>query len=98
MAAHNNYESYREAMCDLELLDIVNAYDYINVLVKYLPEDSRLRECYDEVIKPLKEFVETCTTDKECPKCGRPLFYSDVEGYEYVCTECDENFYESEVK
>jgi acetyl-CoA carboxylase beta subunit len=36
-------------------------------------------------------------TDKVCPKCNNILYDTDVEGYEYVCLECDENFYECEV-
>ena len=28
-----------------------------------------------------------------CPKCLRTLEQSDVEGYPFVCKECDENFY-----
>ena len=98
MSARNNYERFQEAKCDLSVNDIVNAFDYIQVLVKYLPQDSRLREYYDEVINPLEKFVAACSTNKICPKCGRTLYYSDAEDYEYVCTYCDENFYECEVK
>lgn len=98
MSAHSNYEKYQEAKCDLGLQDIVNAFDYMQVLIKYLPEDSRLHEYYNEVIEPLKKFVIACSTDKICPKCGRTLYCSDVEDYAYVCTYCDENFYECEVK
>ena len=28
-----------------------------------------------------------------CPKCGRKLEPSDVDGYKFVCFNCDENFY-----
>lgn len=31
-------------------------------------------------------------TDKFCPKCGQPLYVSDLCSYPYVCLECDENF------
>lgn len=31
-------------------------------------------------------------TDKTCPKCGHPLYVSDLCSYPYVCLECDENF------
>ena len=27
-----------------------------------------------------------------CPRCGDPLYPSDVAGYENVCLSCDENF------
>lgn len=32
-----------------------------------------------------------------CPRCGEPLNLSDVEGYTFVCKNCDENFYGIEV-
>lgn len=35
-------------------------------------------------------------TDKTCPKCGRPLYVSDLCRYPYVCLDCDENFYRIE--
>lgn len=98
MSAHNNYEVYQEAKCDLGLVDIVNAFDYIQTLIRYVPQDNKLREYYDEVTKPLKKFAVDCLTDSVCPKCGRRLYVSDLEDYEYVCTYCDENFYECEVK
>jgi hypothetical protein len=31
-------------------------------------------------------------TSKTCPKCGSPLYVSDLCLYECVCLECDENF------
>lgn len=31
-------------------------------------------------------------TDETCPKCGHPLYVSDLCSYPYVCLECDENF------
>lgn len=40
--------------------------------------------------------MEIDNVKKLCPKCRNPLCPSDVESYEYVCYECDENFYECE--
>lgn len=31
-------------------------------------------------------------TNEVCPKCGKPLYVSDLCAYKYVCLECDENF------
>jgi hypothetical protein len=36
---------------------------------------------------------ELSNVQKKCPKCGNLLHPSDVVGYEYVCYQCDENFY-----
>lgn len=35
-------------------------------------------------------------TDEVCPKCGKPLYVSDLCSYPYVCLRCDENFYHNE--
>ena len=98
MSARNNYEKYEEAKCDLTIGDIVNAFDFIQALMGFVPEDDKLRKVYEHVIKPLDEFVARCLTEEKCPHCGRALFYSDVDNYDYLCTECNERFNESEVK
>ena len=36
-------------------------------------------------------------TNCSCPKCRKPLYLSDIEGYSFVCKNCDENFYSMEV-
>src|SRR5699024_2787692 len=36
--------------------------------------------------------------NKICRRCNSKLKPSDLEDYEYVCVECDENFYEFETK
>lgn len=36
------------------------------------------------------------STGMYCKQCGAPLFTSDVEGYEYQCFTCDEDFYKFE--
>lgn len=32
-----------------------------------------------------------------CPICGRELIDSEIEGYSFQCSYCDEDFIESEV-
>ena len=45
----------------------------------------------------VKALIDMLITEKRCPHCGRPLLLSDLEQYDYVCSECDENFFECEV-
>lgn len=40
---------------------------------------------------------ELSNLQKKCPKCSNLLHPSDVAGYDYVCYQCDENFYECEI-
>ena len=35
--------------------------------------------------------------DKKCHRCGWPLVYSAVDGYDFTCPGCDEDFYRFEV-
>jgi acetyl-CoA carboxylase beta subunit len=32
-----------------------------------------------------------------CPRCGNNLYDTDIREYDFVCLECDENFYKCEV-
>lgn len=43
------------------------------------------------------ELLGQLVTDKFCPHCDRRLLLSDLKKYDYVCPECDENFYECEI-
>lgn len=51
----------------------------------------------DNLTEIVHSIVEEITTDKKCPRCGSNLYCSDIEEYDYVCVECDENFYNCEV-
>lgn len=41
--------------------------------------------------------MKTHATSAACPKCGHYMHTSDVEGYAFVCYECEENFYTTEI-
>lgn len=34
---------------------------------------------------------------KICGRCGSKLIPSEIDGYDYQCLECDEDFYDFEV-
>ena len=36
-------------------------------------------------------------TNEKCPRCGKQLVTSDLDGYSFLCKDCDENFYSMEV-
>lgn len=52
----------------------------------------------DALVIIVHNIVKELLTDKRCPHCDAPLYYSDLPQYDYVCIECEENFYECEVK
>ena len=75
-------EKAKELGCPICLNTITS-----NPLILYYHDDYENRVLVDKVLSNKR---------KECPKCKTLLEPSDVRGYQYVCTECDENFYENE--
>ena len=51
----------------------------------------------DDEKKFLENGGEECNPVKKCPKCGRNLYPSQIEGYVYQCFHCDEDFYAIEI-
>lgn len=52
----------------------------------------------DDLDYAVHSIVKDIETDKKCPSCGSMLYCSDLPEYDYVCVECEENFYDCEVK
>lgn len=92
--ATENFKAMKENIETLTLGDIFNIH---NVIVSL---QCGVEPCVDveEVISMLDDVIMACTTGAICPKCGGNLFLSDLPQYDYVCFNCDENFYECEVK
>ena len=79
-----NYNKFRNILTyNISVTDLVN-FDNDE-------EDDTLNIIVHNIVKELK-------TDRKCPRCNAQLYCSDLHEYEYVCVECDENFYEMEVK
>jgi NADH pyrophosphatase NudC (nudix superfamily) len=79
-----NYKKFKEALGNTISVEALEDYVIGN------PDDLMRMNAID-VIKKI-------ATNKVCPRCGNLLYLSDLSQYDYVCTECDENFYECEVK
>lgn len=80
-----------------EALDIMEHHSY-----KFADQNEGLKEWWlsekDVNPDPVVNIAYANHIDKKCPKCGNWLFPPDVRGYQYTCYNCDENFYECEVK
>lgn len=79
-----NYRKFKEALVNTISAEALEEYILGN------PDDLMRMNAED--------VIEKITTSKRCPKCGKILYLSDLPQYDYVCTYCDENFYECEVK
>lgn len=79
-----NYKKFRDWLTtNISVTDLVN-FDDDN-------DNDTLKGIVHDIVKELR-------TDKKCPHCDALLYLSDLPEYEYVCVECEENFYECEVK
>jgi hypothetical protein len=88
----------KERVGRLGITNLVKAYDYIYMLSELIDPNNEILDDLHDVIKPLAETIKECETKKVCPFCGNELYLSDLPQYDYVCVNCDENFYECEVK
>ena len=93
-----NFKAHQEAIEKLSIVHIIDAVDYINELSTFIPQNNEVLDYLEDIVRPLVDVIDECRTDKECPHCGCYVFKSDFPQYDYVCAECNENLYESEVK
>ncbi len=78
-----NYKKFKDILADnISVPALVNFDDENN----------------DELVIIVHNIVKELLTDKKCPHCDALLYLSDLPDYEYVCIECEENFYGIEVK
>ena len=81
-------------------MEISNMYETTsnyNKREKLMQELTEITPIDTYVILKAKEIIDQLVTTKRCPHCGGRLLLSDLKQYDYVCPECDENFYEYEV-
>ena len=97
MEQTENYQKEQFIISGLSITDIIKASDYINELASFIPANNEVLDYLEDIQKPLVDVIEKCKTNKECPRCGCSLYLSDLPQYKYICSECDENFFDIEV-
>ena len=83
MVKINNFEIIKETKV---------MYEYINDIL----ENAELNISKEE-LNNLLNVSNTLKTNCDCPKCQNKLIISDLINYNYLCENCDENFYSIEV-
>lgn len=82
-------ENFKKHVVIASQIDFSVLFDVISQLN---PEtNAKQIELIEKILEP---FV---AVGKKCPKCGEQMFISDLPQYDYVCYNCDENFYECEL-
>lgn len=87
-----NYIEFCKALNNLSLRDIIQITNRMATLSALVSTEPEFEDATNEVLYPLRKIINDLITDKKCPKCGKPLFKSDLPQYDYICVECDENF------
>lgn len=84
--ATENYKKYVATASQIDFSILIEVRNQLD------PEKNQKQiKLIDEILKP---FV---AVGKKCPKCGEQMFISDLPQYDYVCYNCDENFFECEL-
>ena len=95
-----NDKPIRIGKSDCHLVEIYRKMVYVSTIIKNGNERSHKLSnlSQNSQNKVLCRIVEDLKpTNKFCPHCGRELTYSVIEGYDYQCEECDEDFVSGEV-
>ncbi len=83
-----------------EDIPIVSINWLLEDVQKVLPYvgDALLQKELIESAELFRNYINRFLTEKKCPRCKTLLFLSDLPQYDYVCSECDENFDNFELK
>lgn len=104
-----NYRDHQEIISKLSISTLVKIHDCLFDLYEDINEGEDFLFLGEEEEKTFKEeilelrnsilqpIIKELLTEKTCPHCKTFLFKSDSPQYDYVCPDCDENFYECEV-
>lgn len=95
-----NFKKHEEIKKNISIAELEFVVDCADRLLDKIVDDN-LNEFTCELeqsLEPLRKIIDQAFTTKLCPKCGQFLLVSDVPEYDYVCSNCDENFYECEVR
>lgn len=92
-AGTESYEKYKRLLLErISLGDLLRAVDIITALCNLIPEPNEVVEDAAVFVKELCSNLPQFQTGGLCPKCGAPLFLSDLPQYDETCYSCDENF------
>lgn len=87
-----NYMAYRKAISSLSVQDVVKAVNRLATVSAMVSDEPEWEDATNDVLYPFQIVIGKLLVGKQCPKCGKELFRSDLPQYDYLCIECNENF------
>ena len=94
----DNYAEHQKAINNLSVTDLIETVDYIKLLSIFIPKNNEVLDNLNDIVEPFEKVIKRLKTNITCPYCGKELFKSDLPDYDYVCENCNENFYTTETK
>ena len=88
----DNYAEHQEEISKLSVVDLIRVVDYVKLLSSFVNENNEVLDDLDDIVEPLEKVIRKLSTETLCPRCQETLYKSDVCQYDFVCSECDENF------
>lgn len=87
------FTAYAEQLLStLSLGDIIRILDCLKALANRVREGDLVGDEAEERAESMRKILADFQTKEKCPRCGMPLYMSDLPQYHYVCHDCDENF------
>lgn len=88
-----SYQNYVEALLStISLGDMIRLLNLATALCDAAPGYNELVEETMLLVEDVDEKLAAFRIGQNCPRCGEPLYLSDLSQYDSVCYECEENF------
>lgn len=89
-----NYELFVQGL--KEMVDLSDIEETVKVL-RDKTDTFESKMSKEVMAGTFENILNRLKTDKKCPRCGKILYLSDLPEYDYLCTDCRENYFECEV-
>lgn len=90
---NTNYETYKEKfLSEFCLGDLLHLSDAVIALCSLITAPNEIVDDALELQQDIDCKLRSFQTGRLCPRCGSPLYLSDLPQYEGTCYACDENF------
>ena len=88
-----SYEKYKEKfLSEFNLGDLLHLSDAVAALCGLIAAPNEAVDDALELQEGIDRKLQAFQTGSPCPRCGSPLYLSDLPQYGGVCYACDENF------
>lgn len=90
---NKSYETYKKKfLSEFNLGDLIHLSDTVIALCSLITTPNEIVDDASELQEDIDRKLQAFQTGCLCPRCGGPLYLSDLPQYDGTCYACDENF------